>query len=86
MREIPTPLVMKQWTKLAKFEIQSTVPKDNMPSEALQLARHGDLSYLGNKVSYLASKTIEGTDILKNELIKLEPVLEEILKQQKKSG
>lgn len=45
--------------------------------------RHGDLSYLGSKVSYLASKTREGTDILKNELIKLEPVLEEISKQQK---
>lgn len=42
MREIPTSLVMKRWTKLAKSEIQSTVPKDNMPSEALQLARYVD--------------------------------------------
>ncbi|KAK9932835.1 hypothetical protein M0R45_020057 [Rubus argutus] len=74
MREIPTSLVMKRWTKLAKSEIQSTVPKENVPSEALQLV---------SKVSYLASKTRKGTDILKNELIKLEPVLEEILKQEK---
>ena len=47
------------------------------------MCRHGDLNYLGGKVSYLASKTKKGTDILRNELIKLEPVLEEILDQQK---
>ncbi|XP_062014143.1 protein FAR1-RELATED SEQUENCE 5-like [Rosa rugosa] len=81
--EIPLSLVMKRWTKHAKSEIQSTIPEDNIPGEALQLIRHGDLSYLGSKVSYLALKTKEGTDILRNELVKLEPVLEEILNQQK---
>ncbi|XP_040372470.1 protein FAR1-RELATED SEQUENCE 5 isoform X2 [Rosa chinensis] len=34
MREIPLSLVLKRWTKQAKSEVHSTVPKENMPSEA----------------------------------------------------
>ncbi|KAM5574058.1 protein FAR1-RELATED SEQUENCE 5-like [Rosa sericea] len=39
MNEIPLSLVMKRWTKHAKSEIQSTIPEDNIPCEALQLIR-----------------------------------------------
>ncbi|KAL6134253.1 hypothetical protein ACLB2K_066485 [Fragaria x ananassa] len=83
MREIPRSLILKRWTKEAKSDVHSTVPKDNTPSESLQSARHGDLTYLGSKISYLASQTEEGTTILKKELNKLEPILAEVLKQQK---
>ncbi|KAL6184741.1 hypothetical protein ACLB2K_046141 [Fragaria x ananassa] len=83
MREIPRSLILKRWTKEAKSEVQSTVPKDNTPSETLRSARHGDLTYLGSKISYLASQTEEGTAILKKELNKLEPILAEVLNQQK---
>ncbi|XP_062026427.1 uncharacterized protein LOC133742767 [Rosa rugosa] len=86
MREIPLSLVLKRWTKQAKSEVHSTVPKENMPSEAVRLARHGDLSYLSSRVSYLASQTKEGTNILKKELSRLEPILGDVLKQQKDVG
>ncbi|XP_050387982.1 protein FAR1-RELATED SEQUENCE 5-like [Argentina anserina] len=82
MKEIHVSLVLKRWTKRAKSDVHFSLTKENIPSEVSPLARHGDLSYLGSKVSYLASQTEEGTDIMKKELYRLKPILTDVLKQQ----
>ncbi|KAL6210062.1 hypothetical protein ACLB2K_021000 [Fragaria x ananassa] len=77
INKIFSSLVLKRWRKSAKVDMQT--------SFSIEFARYGDLNCFGSKLCYLASKTKEGTDILNKEFMRLEPILSDLLKQEKEN-
>lgn len=40
MNEIPSSLILKRWTKSAKSDMQTSIPMNNVPNEAIEFSRY----------------------------------------------
>ncbi|KAL6195974.1 hypothetical protein ACLB2K_031591 [Fragaria x ananassa] len=82
--ELHNSLIVKIWSKDARTVCEIPYPDQSMPIEALEVSRHGALSAECNRLSFYASKTDAGYNLLRKEISRLSSIVEGFAKEKEK--
>ncbi|CAL8174538.1 unnamed protein product [Prunus armeniaca] len=77
---------MKRWTKSARIDIEYAFILEIGSKEVVETARYESLSCMDNKVCLYASKSIDGYEIFKNKLRRLEGIVEGLWQKEEETS